>query len=153
MRPGAPSRENDMIGDGVPFEYPRSMGIGFACDIRDGLVKAQAGCFKLSSDAGWWSDYDPATTTAKYIIGTKIALIHSEVSEALEGVRKGEMDSHLPHRKAVEVELADALIRIFDVAGALQLDLAGALLEKLAYNQRRADHKPEARNAIGGKAI
>jgi NTP pyrophosphatase (non-canonical NTP hydrolase) len=80
-------------------------------------------------------------------------LIHSEVSEALEGVRKDTADTHLPHRKAVEVELADAMIRIFDLAGQMDLDLAGAILEKLAYNQQRADHKPEARNAIGGKSV
>ena len=82
-----------------------------------------------------------------------MALIHSEISEALEGGRKGKMDDHLPHRYAVEVELADALIRIFDTAGAMKLDLAGAVIEKLAYNQQRADHKPENRFAEGGKAF
>jgi hypothetical protein len=32
-------------------------------------------------------------------------------------------------------------------------DLAGAIMEKLAYNQQRADHKPEARAAEGGKSF
>ena len=49
------------------------------------------------------------------------------------------------------MELADALIRIFDIGGGLGLDLAGALVEKMAYNARRADHRPEARVAPGGK--
>ncbi|MNG35486.1 hypothetical protein D3C84_1222390 [compost metagenome] len=66
-------------------------------------------------------------------------------------MRKNRDDEHLPHRKSVEVELADTLIRIFDFAGARNLDLAGAVIEKLAYNQRRADHKPEARAQADGK--
>jgi hypothetical protein len=82
----------------------------------------------------------------------KLCLIHSEISEALEGDRKGKMDDHLPHRPAREVELADALIRIFDLGGAYNLDLAGALVEKMAYNAQRADHKREARDAVGGKS-
>ena len=52
----------------------------------------------------------------------------------------------------LEVELADAVIRIFDMAGGLHLDLPGAIVEKLAYNASRADHKPEHRAQPGGKA-
>ena len=62
------------------------------------------------------------------------------------------MDDHLPHRLMIEVELADAVIRIADLAGALGIDLGGAVQEKLQYNAQRADHKPEARSARGGKA-
>lgn len=43
------------------------------------------------------------------------------------------------------------MIRIFDMAGGLGLDVAGALVEKLAYNATRDDHKPENRRAEGGK--
>lgn len=70
---------------------------------------------------------------------------------AMEGERKGLMDDKLPHRRMAEVELADALIRIFDYAGAFGYDLDGALAEKLAFNARRVDHKPAARLAAGGK--
>jgi NTP pyrophosphatase (non-canonical NTP hydrolase) len=101
-------------------------------------------------NARWWQD--PASG---YPIqrnhGELIALIHSELSEALEADRKGKMDDHLPHRKGLEVELADAVIRIFDMAGALHLDLGGAIVEKLVYNSKRADHTHEARLAEGGK--
>lgn len=97
--------------------------------------------------AGWWGD-----GADKYVIGTKIALIHSEVSEAMEGHRKGLMDDKLPHRRMVEVELADVLIRVFDLAGALNCDLTGAVREKMFFNAQRADHKPENRAAEGGKA-
>jgi hypothetical protein len=50
-----------------------------------------------------------------------------------------------------EVELADAVIRIFDLAGGYGLDLGGALAEKLEYNASRADHKPENRKDLFGK--
>ena len=114
---------------------------------HDGVYDMQAICHQLARSAGWWDN-----TSADAINGAvKIALIHSEVSEALEGLRKGKNDDHLSHRKAVEVELADAMIRIMDLAGAMELDLAGAIVEKLAYNQTRADHKTENRNADGGK--
>ncbi len=81
----------------------------------------------------------------------KIALCHSELSEALEGHRKGLMDNHLPHRSMVEVELADLLIRVFDLCGYLKLDIGGAVIEKIAYNRHRKDHTREARLAPGGK--
>lgn len=47
-----------------------------------------------------------------------LALVHSELSEALEGERKSKMDDHLPHRKMAEVEMADTMIRLLDCAGA-----------------------------------
>lgn len=118
-------------------------------------------CHETSHKAGWWDVgvFDAAecargrTPLGLNFVGTKIALIHSEISEALEGWRKDKMDDHLPDRKMIEVELADACIRIFDLAGALQLDLGGAIMDKMAYNAQRADHKPEARAAAGGKAL
>ena len=78
-------------------------------------------------------------------------LIVSEVSEAMEGDRKNLMDDKLPHRPMREVELADAVIRIFDLAGGYNLDIAGAIAEKLAFNAQRPDHKIENRVKEGGK--
>jgi NTP pyrophosphatase (non-canonical NTP hydrolase) len=99
---------------------------------------------------GWW---DGISADDLNVVGTKIALVHSEVSEALEGFRKDKMDEHLPLRKNAEVELADAIIRILDLSGACGFDMKGAIEEKLEYNRNRADHKRENRSQIGGKKI
>lgn len=105
------------------------------------------------ANATWWYDLKTgADLRASANVPEKLMLIVSEVSEAMEGHRKNLMDDKLPHRPMVEVELADALIRIFDLAGAKGYDVAGALVEKLAYNAQRADHRPEHRMAAGGKA-
>ena len=109
-------------------------------------------CFANSYEAGWWSD--PKTgreVGVGNLVPTKLLLIHSEISEACEAWRKGALDDKLPHRQGIEVELADALIRICDLAGALGLDLGGAVEEKLLYNQTRLDHQREHRAAEGGK--
>lgn len=100
---------------------------------------------------GWYTDLKTGEPKERNV-PEMLCLIHSEISEAMEGHRKGLMDDKLPHRKMVEVELADALIRIGDLAGYLGLDLGGAVAEKMAYNANRADHKIENRKADGGKA-
>jgi hypothetical protein len=110
-------------------------------------------CHQASVDGGWWTD--PVTgekleLTVERAL-SKLALVHSEVSEATEGFRKGQMDDHLSHRPMKEVELADAIIRICDLAGRAGMDLGGAIVEKLAYNANRADHKLENRMKDGGK--
>lgn len=69
--------------------------------------------------------------------GDRIALMHSELSEALEADRKDLMDDKLTHRKGTEVELADCLIRILDCAAYMDMDIHGAVMEKLAYNRTR----------------
>lgn len=114
----------------------------------------QDACHQASKAAGWWNDLRTGEPIVRrpHVVGEKLMLIVSEVSEAMEGHRKSLQDDKLPHRKMIEVELADAIIRIADLAGALGLDLGGAVAEKLAFNATRPDHKPEARMAEGGKA-
>lgn len=114
-----------------------------------GITAAQYLAHKTATEAGWYRDPKTGENIERNF-GEVIALMHSELSEALEADRKGLKDDKLPHRDGREVEFADCIIRILDTAEALGLDIAGALIEKNRYNQSRADHKLENR-ASGGK--
>jgi NTP pyrophosphatase (non-canonical NTP hydrolase) len=81
-------------------------------------------------DKGWW-DSDRSN-------GEAIALMHSELSEALEADRDGNPpDKHCPDHSSVAVEFADTIIRIMDYAHARGLDVAGAIEAKAAVNENR----------------
>lgn len=111
-----------------------------------------AACFSAAYAAGWWTDLKTGEDLrGKRNLPELLCLIHSEISEAMEGHRKNLMDDKLPARRMVEVELADAAIRIFDLAGGMGYDLAGAIADKLAFNARRRDHQPDHRRGEGGK--
>lgn len=110
-------------------------------------------CHLASYNAGWW--HDPVTgkelITNAYVVPSKLMLIVSEIAEGMEGYRKDLKDDKLPHREMLEVELADAVIRIADLAGMLEYDLTEAIMEKLSYNATRPDHKKDNRQGVGGK--
>lgn len=99
----------------------------------------------------WWQDIHTGQPVERNV-GELLMLCVSELAEGMEGHRKNLMDDKLPHRPMLEVELADCMIRLLDLAGGLNLDLAGAFYEKMIYNATRADHTHEARLAPGGKA-
>lgn len=109
-------------------------------------------CNAASHAAGWYTDLSNGRPLTRNI-PEMLCLIHSEISEAMEGYRKGLMDDKLPRRSAIEVELADAVIRILDLAGHLELDIGGAVIEKMKFNAQREDHKIENRVAAGGKTF
>lgn len=103
-------------------------------------------------DAGWYTDLETAEPLERNI-PEMLCLIHSEISEALEAYRKDLPDDHLYGYDGFDVELADAVIRIFDLSSYLGIDIGHVMSEKFAYNQVRADHKIENRMKDGGKKI
>lgn len=80
-------------------------------------------CFATAKEKGWW---DRERNDAELI-----ALMHSELSEALEAMR-----NHEP-KEAIAEELADCCIRIFDFCGARGIDLEEALSKKMTKNKDR----------------
>jgi NTP pyrophosphatase (non-canonical NTP hydrolase) len=86
--------------------------------------------FKVAQEHGWWD--------GEINDGEKIALIHSELSEALEALRhRNPSDSHIPQFSALEAELADVVIRVMDYALYRNLRLAEAIQAKREFNATR----------------
>lgn len=118
--------------------------------MKDLINELRDKCYQASFDAGWHTDIETGQLLDRNK-GEMISLIHSEVSEALEGERKNLMDDHLPNRPMPEVEMADAVIRIMDYCGRFGYDIGGAIIEKMEYNKNRSDHKIENRKKDIGK--
>lgn len=118
----------------------QAKAIGVLCDA----------CHNASRNSGWYNDLHTGEPIARNV-PEMIALCHAELSEALEGYRKNKYDDHIHHLPSITVELADLLIRVFDLAGYLKLDLSNAVAAKFAYNATRDDHKIENRIKKDGK--
>lgn len=98
----------------------------------------------------WWTDIDTGKPIERNM-GELLMLTVSELAEAMEGHRKGLMDDHLPHRHMVEVELADAIIRILGLSAGFGMNIGKALMEKIEYNRHRVDHTNAHRQGEHGK--
>lgn len=115
-----------------------------------GIAQVQQLVHQNSVDKGFWDDVD---RTDLDVIGNKLMLVVGELIEAHEEIRAGisptevyyptaapswmEGDRPLPKPEGFGVELADAMIRIFDLAEALGIDLASRIREKHLYNVTR----------------
>lgn len=114
-----------------------------------GIRAAMRLAHETATKAGWYRNPVTGTPVTRNF-GEVVALMHSELSEALEANRKKLKDDKLPKRAGEEVEFADCIIRILDTCAAMGFDVAGAIIEKNRFNKHRPDHKLAAR-ADGGK--
>jgi len=109
------------------------------------IKELQTAIHETAVKHGWWDDYpltkDNGELDTVTPIAAKLALIHSEVSEALEELRKDlppiyyELESSKP--EGIGIELADTVIRIMDLCGKLEIDLQDCIETKMAYNETR----------------
>jgi NTP pyrophosphatase (non-canonical NTP hydrolase) len=133
------------------LKMARDFGRAFAdVQIKSGVGGLCTLAYDIAEARGW--HHNPQNgRRIKLDVPKAIALQHSELSEALEAHRTDAMDDKLPNRKGLEVELADAIIRICHLAKWAKLDVAGAIVEKCRFNETRKDHKRGSRAGKGGK--
>jgi len=101
------------------------------CDL-DMLARL---CHENAVKHGFWNDLH--TADPLHLKATRLALIHSEVSEMLEAIRKPDLTGHIPGLPLENEEAADVFIRLLDYCHAFNIDLESAVRLKMAFNETR----------------
>lgn len=134
----------------------------------DGMKRIANYCHNTSKAKGWWESYaDISKELMPDVLSSKLMLIVSELSEALEEIRKNPNPNKIYYMavdsKSGEVangnyeelrkafgnntplkpegfgaELADTVIRVFDLAEFLGIDLPEIIHQKMIYNDSRS---------------
>lgn len=96
--------------------------------FKEEFRRAQKKVHQIAKTKGWWEH--------NRNLGELIALMHSELSEALEYMRHGNPASdHIQDFSGVEEEFADVIIRIMDLSQEQDYDVAGAIEAKIEFNK------------------
>lgn len=133
----------------VERSYANSRAHGFHDHgdvVQEAYLDAQTALSRDPNDPGNVRDYQFARTAYIEHLGNRLMLIAGEVSEAHEDLRDGREPDEVYFEDKPDgsmkpcgypIELADAVIRIFDEAGRRGIDLASAIAIKMRYNEGR----------------
>jgi len=120
--------------------------------IAEGFEALCHAAHGASVAAGWWTDL----VTGQSTIGIRnkpemLMLMVSELAEAMEGLRKNLRDDKLPHRPWSKSSWPTASFALPTSLVPMATTWPGAIIEKMAFNAQREDHKIENRLKEGGK--
>jgi len=134
----------------APITKPSQLKPGQLSFMMEALQMFAAMANANSREHGFYDEHDRihnfladklgGEAETKYLLDirlSKIALIHSELGEMTEGVRKPGPDQHLPEFTQEEVEAADTFLRLMDYAHEWGLRFAEAVVAKMEYNASR----------------
>ena len=144
---GAPNVPDDKLPLRPMFEVELADAVIRICDLAGALdLQVAEVVAYLHENAVPFQQHLAVST------GSALMQIVNEISDAMEGFRKSATSDIIGFTK-MEVALTRAMMMCFVLGDEMELDVAGAICEKLVFNSSRPDHKPENRRAEGGKSI
>lgn len=131
----------------VPSEEARAQTMRHIRELARTLPGAQRSAHAYARSIGLFTGAEEVQKAhpsgRAYVVATKLALIHSEVTEALLEIRNRETDLDLPVRAAddpLSAELADIMLRTLELAEDLGIDLGAAIEAKAGDTVGRYRH-------------